>query len=64
MATTKRTKVNIEFQLVRAELKAPWTAVRRFVLTHLSQVTLIEPERRQKQLREELYVALSLYPQR
>lgn len=49
---------------VRAELKAPWTAVRRFVLTHLSQVTLIEPERRQKQLREELYVALSLYPQR
>jgi len=49
---------------IRASIRAPWTAVRRFVLNHLSQVTLLEPEQRQKQLREELYVALSLYPQR
>ena len=47
---------------LRASVRAPWTAVRRFVLNHLSQVTLLEPERRQKQLREELYGALSLYP--
>ena len=49
---------------MRVEFKAPWTAVRKFVLSHLSQVSLLSPERRQKQIRDELYVALSLYPQR
>lgn len=57
-------KLTPEGDNVRAAVHAPWTAVRRFVLNNLSQVTLLEPERRQKQLREELYAALSLYPQR
>lgn len=46
---------------VLAQVTAPWTAVRRFLLNNLSQVTLIEPEIRQRQIRDELNRALSLY---
>ncbi len=57
-------KLKHEGDNVRAELRAPWSAVRRFLLNHLSQVTLLEPAMRQKQIRDELYTALSIYPQR
>lgn len=49
---------------LRAEVRAPWSSVRRFLLNHLSQVTLLSPAARQKQIRDELSAALSIYPQR
>lgn len=49
---------------VRAQIRAPWSAVRRFILGHLEQATLLEPAVRQRQIRDELYTALSVYPQR
>ena len=49
---------------IRAEVRAPWSSVRRFLLNHLSQVTLLAPESRQRQMRDELSSALSIYPAR
>ena len=49
---------------VRAQIRAPWSAVRRFILGHLERATLLEPAVRQRQIRDELYTALSVYPQR
>lgn len=48
---------------IRVDLWAPWSSVRRFILNHLEQVTLLEPASRKKQIRDELVTALSVYPQ-
>lgn len=56
-------KLSPEGDNVRAEVKAPWTAVRRFLLQNLLQATLLSPAQRQRQIRDELSSALSTYPQ-
>ncbi len=52
-----------EGETIRAEIDAPWEAVRRFVVTNLRHTTLLLPAWRRAQIREELLSALSTYPQ-
>ena len=52
-----------EGETIRAEIDAPWEAVRRFVVTNLRHTTLLLPVWRRAQIREELLSALSTYPQ-
>lgn len=57
-------RFNPEGDNIRVQIRAPWSSVRRFLLQHMTQVTLLEPANRQKQIRDELYTALSIYPSR
>jgi len=52
-----------EGETIRAEIDAPWEAVRRFVVSNLRHTTLLSPAWRRAQIREELLSALSTYPQ-
>lgn len=51
-----------EGDMVRAEVRAPWMQVRKFLLQHLKHATLLAPTEQQRLLREELAAALSTYP--
>lgn len=52
-----------EGETIRAEIDAPWEAVRRFLVKNLKHTTLLAPAWRRAQIREELLSALSTYPQ-
>ena len=52
-----------EGETVRAEIDAPWEAVRKFLVMNLRHTTLLAPAWRRAQIREELLSALSTYPQ-
>ncbi len=56
-------RLSLEGDNILAEVHAPWSLVRRFLLQNLTQVTLLSPASRQRQIRDELAGALSIYPQ-
>ncbi|MDO4564387.1 MAG: WYL domain-containing protein [Clostridia bacterium] len=51
-----------EGDAIRASIDAPWKQVRAFLLKNLRHATLLAPEDRRYQLKDELQLALKCYP--
>lgn len=50
-----------EGDMIRVEVRAPWGNVRRFLMSNLRHATLLAPEHRRTNLKDELSSALALY---